>query len=136
MFFGLAISYRLYDIAYMSFSDNIYSLFYTMKKLTYFSSDLPIIPEGLTSEEHYDPNEEIEIGNISLSGDNCCFLKVSEGITLEIHSGTQSQFAQEVVRMTSSSYQSVGDVCGKIILSPNVDQLLKSTTSSNNPNNG
>lgn len=82
-------------------------------------SDLPIVPES-SLDDDYDPNEELLIGQIDLNG----IIRSNKSINLKIESGTESDFQQELVRMTSSSIQSVGDVTSKLILKPDVEQLL------------
>ena len=83
-------------------------------------SDLPIVPEGAGMDDEYDPNEELLIGRIDLNGT----LQTSHDINLKIESGTSSDFQQELIRMTSSSIQSVGEVTSKLILRPDIEQLL------------
>jgi len=83
-------------------------------------SDLPIVPEGAGMDDEYDPNEELLIGRIDLNGT----LQTSHDINLKIESGTTSDFQQELVRLTSSSIQSVGEVTSKLILRPDIEQLL------------
>ena len=91
---------------------------------------MPIVP-GMDLDECYDPNEELKIGKIFVDDDRCILKTGNEtgnetesGINLKITAGSRVQFAQEVVRMTSSSFQSVGDVTHKLIMTPDVDQLL------------
>ena len=71
-------------------------------------------------DDEYDPNEELLIGRIDLNGT----LQTSHDINLKIESGTASDFQQELVRITSSSIQSVGEVTSKLILRPDIEQLL------------
>ena len=50
-------------------------------------SDLPIVPPSgaeIDSDDEYDPNEELLIGNIELDGDKC-LLKTNHDISLQVN---------------------------------------------------
>jgi len=90
-------------------------------------SDLPIVPPAGTgdidSDDEYDPNEELLIGHIELNGDRCV-LKTNDDIGLQIHSGSSAKFAQELARVTTTSFQSVGEVKSKLLLTPDMNELI------------
>ena len=114
------------------------------------SSDLPIVPPAGTgdidSDDEYDPNEELLIGHIELNGDRCvlktnddiglqvrvlsvCFLLTCPLVTfaqlsVQIHSGSSAKFAQELARVTTTSFQSVGEVKSKLLLTPDMNELI------------
>lgn len=96
-------------------------------------SDLPVVPD-CADEDDYDPNEERWLGEVELTNPVIDFAqKPTSEVTIKVGnvnmkfiSGTSSNCVQELVRLTAGSYQVVGDVTQKIILTPDVNSLLSS----------
>ena len=52
-------------------------------------------------------------------------LKITQN-NFQIHSGSSAKFAQELARITGSSFQSVGEVNSKLLLTPDMNDLINS----------
>jgi len=91
-------------------------------------SDVPLVPPCV-DEEDYNPNEERYLGDVihdafaQTAHLNCGDVK------MEFNSGTSSSFVQEIARVTSSSFQVLGEVSKKVTLAPDIDLLLSQTPS-------
>ena len=80
-------------------------------------------------EEEYEPNEERFLGEVTFDAlAQTAHISCGE-VKMEFNSGTSSSFVQEVARVTSNSFQVLGEVSKKVTLAPDIDLLLSQTPS-------
>ena len=85
---------------------------------------------GSLDEDDYDPNEEQFLGEVLVdSFSRTASIEVGN-VKMAFTSGSASSFVQEVARITSSSFQVVGEVTQKLTLTPDVDALLSNADQS------
>ena len=108
--------------------NSFWTLYDIAKKNKFYFSDVPLVPPCV-DEEDYNPNEERYLGDVihdafaQTAHLNCGDVK------MEFNSGTSSSFVQEIARVTSSSFQVLGEVSKKVTLAPDIDLLLSQTPS-------
>lgn len=83
-------------------------------------------------EDDYDPNEEVYIGDLDVKELEGGLARVSMDvgeIKMNVVPGSDPRCFTELARMTASSYQVVGEVSKKYMISPDFEHLLGSVNS-------
>jgi len=94
-------------------------------------SDLPIMPRS-AGEDDYDPNEEVYLGDLNVEELSSGLARVGMNVgemKMNVVPGSDPHCFTELARMTASSYQVVGHVSKKYVISPDFEHLLGRTSS-------
>jgi len=115
-----------------AFLSDIYffSLLCLQRETLNFCSDLPIVPRS-AGEDDYDPNEEVYLGDLNVEELSSGLARVSMDVgemKMNVVPGSDPHCFTEVARMTASSYQLVGQVAKKYVISPDFEHLLGRTS--------
>jgi len=93
-------------------------------------SDLPIVPRS-AGEDDYDPNEEVYLGDLNVEELSGGLARVNMDVgemKMNVVPGSDPHCFTELARMTASSYQVVGHVAKKYVISPDFEHLLGRTS--------